>query len=390
MSIVAAAASAATSTITTSPASPASVTVGTAVTVTVQLKDAGGNNLATSGGTVVIARTGTGSLTATTDNGNGTYTATLNSAVIGSATISATVNGTPIATGNPTVTYNAGAATQIAQNGGDNQSATAGAQVPTRPSVVVRDANGTRWRGVGVTFAIGLGAGSLTGAGQTTNSSGIATVGSWTLGTATGANTLTATSGALTGSPITFTATSIVGPASAVTSTITAPVGAVTSGGTKAITVTLKDANGNTLATSGGTVVLTPSIGTITGLTDNGTGTWSATYNATTAGSATVSGTINGSAMTSVLAITVNAGSATQIAVSAGNGQSATAGSAVTTPPAAVVRDLNNNPVQGVNVTFAVTGGGGAVNRSPRSPRRQRRGPGHQSGRSAIRRAPTP
>ena len=44
-----------------------------------------------------------------------------------------------------------------------------------------------------------------------TDASGIATVGSWTLGAAAGANTLTATSAGLTGSPVTFTATGDAG-----------------------------------------------------------------------------------------------------------------------------------------------------------------------------------
>jgi hypothetical protein len=42
------------------------------------------------------------------------------------------------------------------------------------------------------------GNGGVTGSPATTNASGIATVGSWTLATPAGANTLTATAGALT------------------------------------------------------------------------------------------------------------------------------------------------------------------------------------------------
>ena len=43
---------------------------------------------------------------------------------------------------------------------------------------------------------------AITGATQTTNAAGIATVGSWTLGSVAGVNTLTATSVGLTGSPL--------------------------------------------------------------------------------------------------------------------------------------------------------------------------------------------
>ena len=57
-----------------------------------------------------------------------------------------------------------------------------------------------------VTFAVTSGGGSITGASQTTASNGIASVGSWTLGSAVATNTLTATAAGLSGSPVTFTA----------------------------------------------------------------------------------------------------------------------------------------------------------------------------------------
>src|SRR5438105_10450690 len=88
-----------------------------------------------------------------------------------------------------------------------------GTAVATPPSVIVRDATNNPVQGVGVTFAPASGGGSVTGAEQTTNSSGIATVGSWTLGTTAGANTLTASAAGLTGSPVTFTATGTAGAA---------------------------------------------------------------------------------------------------------------------------------------------------------------------------------
>lgn len=47
--------------------------------------------------------------------------------------------------------------------------------------------------------------------------------------------------------------------------------------------------------------------------------------------------------------------------VHAGNGQTATAGTAVPTRPATRIRDANGNPVAGIAVTFAVVSGGGTV-----------------------------
>jgi large repetitive protein len=50
----------------------------------------------------------------------------------------------------------------------------------------------------------------------------------------------------------------------------------------------------------------------------------------------------------------------------AGDGQTAAAGASVATPPSVKVTDADDNPIQGVLVTFAVTGGGGTV--SPTAP----------------------
>src|SRR5207244_4140761 len=72
--------------------------------------------------------------------------------------------------------------------------------VSSPPSVIVHDGSSNPVQGVTVTFAPAAGSGSVTGGTQTTNGSGIATVGSWTLSTTAGTNTLTATSSGLTGS----------------------------------------------------------------------------------------------------------------------------------------------------------------------------------------------
>lgn len=101
----------------------------------------------------------------------------------------------------------------LVANSVTTQNATVGQAVATRPSVRVTDAEGVSVAGVQVVFSVTGGGGSITSAVQATNATGIATVGSWTMGPAAGANTLTATVDGLTGSPVTFTAN-----ASAVTS----------------------------------------------------------------------------------------------------------------------------------------------------------------------------
>src|SRR5205814_10290193 len=59
--------------------------------------------------------------------------------------------------------------------------------------------------------------------------------------------------------------------------------------------------------------------------------------------------------------VNVTAGPATQIAMNAGNGQTATTGTAVAIRPSVIVRDASNNPVAGVAVTFAPGTSGGTV-----------------------------
>ena len=82
--------SATTSTVTVSPATIR--TSGTS-TITVQLKDANGNNLTSGGASVTFSTPSTGSIGAVTDNNNGTYTATYTaSTTTGLVTITPRIN----------------------------------------------------------------------------------------------------------------------------------------------------------------------------------------------------------------------------------------------------------------------------------------------------------
>jgi uncharacterized repeat protein (TIGR01451 family) len=73
------------------------------------------------------------------------------------------------------------------------------------PMVLVTDSQDNPIEGVTVSFSVASGGGSITGATQTTDTSGLAQVGSWTLGSAA-TQTLEAAAPGLTGSPVTFTA----------------------------------------------------------------------------------------------------------------------------------------------------------------------------------------
>lgn len=77
-------------------------------------------------------------------------------------------------------------------------SAVIASPVRPAPSVIARDANGAPLRNVHVTFAVTAGGGTIVGGSQVTDSSGIAAVRQWTLGTTTGVQTVTATAGGMT------------------------------------------------------------------------------------------------------------------------------------------------------------------------------------------------
>src|SRR5690606_1609302 len=90
------------------------------------------------------------------------------------------------------VTGTAGSATTLTALSAVDQTAEAGQAVLAPPSVRADDQFGNPVAGVTVTFAVTAGGGSVTGASRITAADGIATIGSWTLGGAPGANSLTA------------------------------------------------------------------------------------------------------------------------------------------------------------------------------------------------------
>jgi hypothetical protein len=130
----------------------------------------------------------------------------------GSATITVTVNPGvhQLATLFGRIHKNVAAITvagTLAINDGNNQTADAGSTLPIAPSVSVKDLAGHSVPGLPVTFAVVGSGGSITGASATTDASGIARVGSWTLGTTVGTDSLRATVAGL--SPVTFVASGI-------------------------------------------------------------------------------------------------------------------------------------------------------------------------------------
>ncbi len=250
---------------------------GTALTVlpSVTVKDSVGNLLANVSVTFAVA-SGGGTVTGGAATTNAAGVATVGSWTLGAAagtnTLTATTSGVAAVTF--TATGNTAPATTLAVNAGDGQTAAAGSTLATAPSVIVRNVLGQPVAGVPVTFAVASGGGSITGAAQTTNAAGIATVGSWTLGATAGANTLTASAASLPTATFTATGTVVVEPLIALSSTTLAFTGVA--GGASPASQTISITNSGT--------------GTLSGLTLGGitygagaTGWLAATLNGTTA-----------------------------------------------------------------------------------------------------------
>jgi adhesin/invasin len=349
--------------------------IGSPVTITAQLTDQYNNPVAAGGLLVTFTKNQTsGSFSGanpalTGANGAATITLTMGMTV-GTPynVVATTATPTPAKTGtSPVITTVAATPTRIAMNTGNNQSATVNTAVATAPSALVTDAYNNPVSGVVVTFAVATGGGSVTGASATTNAAGIATVGSWVLGTTAGANTLTASCTGLTGSPVTFTATGTAGPATryVVTSSSYSPA----AGSTISLTAQLADQYGNAVATSGIRVTFSKT-GTggrfsSTRVNTNASGIATTTFTTSrTVGRVytfTARSTSGGTRTGTSAAVTTVAGAPTRISLYAGSGQTATVGTAVATAPSVRVRDASGNNCPGVVVTFAVTAGGGSI-----------------------------
>jgi hypothetical protein len=103
-------------------------------------------------------------------------------------------------------TAHAGPPAEVLAHGPEPAPARVGTTVAVRPAAVVRDAFGNPVSGVRVTFAPREGSGTLADPVVTTNADGVATAGTWTLGTAAGTQSLLAAVDGLSGATISTTA----------------------------------------------------------------------------------------------------------------------------------------------------------------------------------------
>jgi len=285
--------------------------------INVEIQDAGGNTMETSGTSVAIAiSTGTGNLTGTTTlstdaaghisfsdliiDAADTFALTASSSGLTSAVSSSFVVSNPgqfvtfliekESTGN-ILTQTAGVDFNVKISAVDGSSTVDA----TFTGTVDITSSGTLSNGSGTTAAFAAGI-------LTSHTLAVSSIGDYTV-------TATNTAGSENGSSNTFTVES--GPASASMSEITASptVLANDAVSTSTITVQLKDGGGNNLSSGGETVNLLATAGTLQGsVTDNGNGTYTQLLQASsTVETATVTGVLNGSTMADDATVQFNA-----------------------------------------------------------------------------------
>jgi len=285
--------------------SPASVTAdgSTSSSITVQAKDAQGNNLSSSAGLVTMAEdSASATLSSVTDNNNGTYTATMTNTVAEDVVISGTIDGNSITSGNPSISFTPGAVSSAQTTiSVSPASVTADGSASSTITVQAKDAQGNNLNSSAGLVTLAEDSASATLSSVTDNNNGTYT--------ATITNTLAEDviiSGTIDGNSITSGNPSISftpGAVSAAQATISVSSASVTADGSASSTITVqaRDAQGNNLSSSAGLVTMAEdsASATLSSVTDNNNGTYTATITNTIAEEVVISGAIDGNSITS-------------------------------------------------------------------------------------------
>jgi hypothetical protein len=297
------------------------VIAGQNVTLTATIKDANSNPIST--GILVtfdkIGGTSFGNYSVVTNQGSGVYTATYTGVTAGTAqTVQANVNGAGFG---PTQSVQVlVGAPHISHSSLTISSGTVASGSSVNITAVIKDSQNNP---ITSEYAITLDAigGSSTGTISAINNAGNGTfTASYSGSVAGSAQTLRVL---VDGTPISGLTQSIQvlpGPASSVNSTFTIASSNVQSGTSTNISMNLRDANSNAIS-SGATVTFTKSAGvsdgTLSGVSNAGSGNYTATYTGTTMGPAqTINLVVNGTSVGLSVSATVTAGPPTYFAVS--------------------------------------------------------------------------
>ncbi len=348
----------------------------------IQLADAGGNPLATSGVPVVAAiQSGGGTLGGTTTvqtdaAGKAAFTSLFISGTIGQRILSFTSGSLTPAVSQP-ISIAVGSASSLVLQAGSGQTAVVGTAVPVGPSMRVSDASGNAVAGVSVTFTPRNG--SMIGTATTpvtviTSTEGVATIASWILGplAAANADTLDITSTGLTGSPIHLTANAAAGAAARLAFQ-TLPPTSIVSGVpfSPAVQVRITDQNGNAVALANQVVraIVSSGPGILGGVsaasTDaEGIATFTSLSIASVPGATVL--TFTDSVHTNVTSapITIIAGAPAQLLVRTAP-QTGAVLSTLAQPVVIEVQDASNTPLGGITIALQPAGNNSTLNGTP-------------------------
>ena len=246
--------------------------------------------------------------------------------------------------------------TVLTKVSGDKQTGSVGQALSAHPTVQLKDVNGKVLVGHDVFFSPGSG-GFVTSPTTQTDASGNAAT-EWHLGSTLGTQTLTVTADGAT--PVTFTATAGVGPATHYSMTVSAT--APTAGSSVTVTAQLRDQFGNAVPLGNRTVTWSGGAGgTFASPTSTTASNGSASVVFTTGSTAAsyqihvTDGTLSGDLSFSSAGAQV--GPATRLSLSSTPPTTATSGTAPPTPILVQALDANGHPVSGIGITAAISGG---------------------------------
>ena len=367
-------------TITRQPSATAQSGVAFAQQPKVQLRDGNGNPVAQAGIAVTAALSSgplggavIGSATVATDpTGLATFATLGLSGPAGAYTLNFTginlsgVTSTPIAIG-------AGSATSLGLAVPPTGTASSGVPLATQPSIQLLDAAGNAVGQAGVTITAQIQSGSAALSGTTsaaTNASGVATFTNLTLSGAAGSQaTIAFGAGGLAG-VVSGTITIGAGSVSAANSSLVvggSPITASAGASTATVTVTARDASGNTIAGAAVAVSVTGtnSVTLPGGSVTNGSGVATATVSSTEAGIKTVTATINGTTISQSGSLTVSPAAPSSSASVVSAAPASIAAVSGTSTITVTVKDGFGNPVPGATVHLAATGTGNSITQPP-------------------------
>ncbi|MGF1749186.1 beta strand repeat-containing protein [Vibrio cionasavignyae] len=270
----------------------------TASVVTVTLKDYAGNAYVPSSGSVSLSLSGTAVSSAVQSQGGGVYTSNLTSTTGGAVTVTGLLGSTSL--GSQIVTFTSAFSLSNSTFTLSSNSVDADGTSTTVATIVLRDYANALFVPSSATVALAYsGSATVPATSHDGNGTFTSSISSSTAGTVNVTASFESQNIATLG--ITFVA---VGP-SASNSTVSVASDSMKTGTSTAVTVTLKQADGQDYGQSGGSLTLSsaPSGLAFSNETDNGDGTYTATVTGSTAGNYTITALVDSLSITNTAAV---------------------------------------------------------------------------------------